>query len=253
LEDSFAIDAGETLVVVVKNVFGSIHVIGHDLDSVIMTATETVHGDLRADIARARAEVELRTEREPGRVAFRVRHIGDDGDCECHSRWNEYRVEYDIEVRVPRSSAIELATVNDGDVVVEGVHGDFTVKNVNGAVRLTGVRGTGRATTVNGEIDASFERTPAEGTAFKTVNGEIEVAFPANLSAELEFHTMHGEVFTDFAIETIRQPGTAERTRQRGMFVMNSNRESTFRVGSGGHRHSFQTLNGDIYVRKAVQ
>ena len=32
---------------------------------------------------------------------------------------------------------------------------------------------------------------------------------------------------------------------------MRSNRNSAFRVGSGGEKHSFHTLNGDIYVRKA--
>ena len=32
---------------------------------------------------------------------------------------------------------------------------------------------------------------------------------------------------------------------------MRTNRNSAFRVGSGGERHSFNTLNGDIYVRKA--
>src|SRR5512134_1173187 len=140
LEQTVTVDADETLVVVVHNVFGSIRVTGHDLDSVAMTATETVHGDLRADIDRARAEVELRMEREPGRIAFRVRHIGDDGDCNCRNyQWDGYRVEYDIELRVPRSAAVDLSTVNDGTVTVEGVHGDFAVRNVNGAVRLSGV------------------------------------------------------------------------------------------------------------------
>ena len=254
LEQNVPVDAGETLVVVVHNVFGSVHVTAHDLPSIAMTATETVRGDLRADIDRARAEVELKTEREPGRVAFRVRRIGDDGDCACRNyQWEGYRVEYQIELRVPRAAAVDLSTVNDGDVTVDGVQGDFEVRNVNGAVRLLGLRGTGRATTVNGDIEASFARAPAEPTAFKTVNGSLDVAFPDDLSAELEFQTMHGEVYTDFDLEPISQTGGAERTRERGMFVLNSNRESAFRVRSGGHRHSFHTLNGDIYVRKAAQ
>ena len=32
---------------------------------------------------------------------------------------------------------------------------------------------------------------------------------------------------------------------------MNTNRDSAFRVGTGGERHTFNTLNGDILVRKA--
>jgi hypothetical protein len=255
LRQSVPIDAAAPLVVVVGNVFGSIRVTGHDLDRVEMTATETVHGDLRADIDRARAEVELRTESEPGRIAFRVRRIGESGDCECgYERWDDYRVKYDIELRVPRTATVDLATVNAGDITVEDVHGEFTAMNVNGAVRLVGLRGAGRASTVNGDIEAAFERTPTSAASFKTVNGDLDVAFPADLSAELAFGTLHGEIFTDFDVEALRKPITVERTRDRDLVVMRANRDrsSTFRVRSGGQTHSFNTLNGDIYVRKVA-
>jgi DUF4097 and DUF4098 domain-containing protein YvlB len=211
-----------------------------------------VRGDLRADIERARAELALVTEQEPGRVAFRVRHTGDAGDCNCGwDRWNGYRVHYDIEVKVPRSAAIELATVNDGDVVAEGVHGNFTLANVNGAVRLTGARGGGSVSTVNGDVEARFERVPAETTAFKTVNGSLDVTYPAALAANLAFQTMNGDVFTDFDVVTLDEPATVERSNgPSGAFRMRSHRNSAFRVGAGGTRHTFTTLNGNIYVRK---
>ena len=130
----------QPLVVIVKNITGSVRVTEHDRDRVEMHATETVRGDLQADIERARAELQLRTESEPGRVAFRVRRIGDDGDATATAAdvgWDDdYSVEYDIEVRVPRGATLDVATVNDGDVTAEGVSGDFTLANVNGAVRL---------------------------------------------------------------------------------------------------------------------
>ena len=44
---------------------------------------------------------------------------------------------------MPRDAAVELKTVNDGEIVVDGVRGDFDVRNVNGAVRLSGLRGRG--------------------------------------------------------------------------------------------------------------
>ena len=75
------------------------------------------------------------------------------------------------------------------------------------------------------------------------------MTFPANLSAELAFHTMQGDVFTDFDVESLSDP--PEVRRDRGRYVMNMNRTSAFRVGAGGERHSFNTLNGDIFVRKA--
>src|SRR6185436_13313677 len=145
LMETIPVTANQPLVVIVKNIIGPIHVTGHDRNTVEMHATETVRGDLQADIERARAEMQLRTESEPGRVAIRVRHIGDDdNDGRRHWGWDNYSIEYDIEVRVPRGATLDIATVNDGDVTVEDVNGEFTLKNVNGGVRL--VRGGGSGT-----------------------------------------------------------------------------------------------------------
>jgi hypothetical protein len=250
LAETIAVPAAEPLVVIVKNIVGSIHVTGHDAASVEMRATETVRGDLQADIARAREALQLRTESEPGRVAFRVRSTGDDDDCNCGRQWDGFSVEYDIEVRVPRGAALDVATVNDGDVTVEGVDGAFELANVNGAVRLLAAGGSGTVHTVNGDVAASFARAPAEPTAFRTVNGNLDVTFPADLSAELAVNTMHGDVFTDFDVEALgTQP---DARRDGGRFVVRTNRAAAFRIGAGGARHSFNTLNGDILVRKAT-
>jgi hypothetical protein len=246
LAETIAVPADEPLVVIVKNIIGPIRVTGHDGNSVEMRATETVRGDLQADIERARAEMQLRTETEPGRVAIRVRPIDENGG---RRGWDGYSVEYDIEVRVPRNATLEVATVNDGDVTVEGVNGAFELKNVNGAVRLVGAGGSGTINTVNGDVEATFARTPAEPLSFRTVNGELDVTFPSNLSAELAFHTMQGDVFTDFDVDSLSDP--PEVRRDRGRYFMSTNRTSAFRVGTGGERHSFNTLNGDIFVRKA--
>ena len=251
IEESFAVPRGEPLVVIVKNVFGSIAVTGHDADRVEMHATETVRGDLRADIDRARAEVGLRTEQEPGRIAFRVRHTDDDDDGRNGWHWDNYTVEYDIEIRVPRGATVELATVNDGDITTDGVTGGFTVRNVNGGVRLNGLGGEGSVTTVNGEIDATFATSPAGPTAFKTVNGDVDVTLPSTLSADLEFGTMNGDVLTDFDVEELQQAPVVQRNG--GRFSARMNRNSAFRVGAGGDSLTFNTLNGDIYVRKASQ
>ncbi|HET7608150.1 MAG TPA: hypothetical protein VFL84_05700, partial [Gammaproteobacteria bacterium] len=150
LMETIPVAANEPLVVTVKNILGPIHVAGHDASRVEMHATETVRGDLQADIERARAQMQLRTETEPGRVAIRVRHVGDDGDGRRNSGWDNYSIEYDIDVRVPRGATLQISTVNDGDVTVEDVNGEFELKNVNGAVRLVRAGGNGTINTVNG-------------------------------------------------------------------------------------------------------
>lgn len=249
LMETIPVAANEPLVVTVKNILGPIHVTGHDASRVEMHATETVRGDLQADIERARAQMQLRTETEPGRVAIRVRHVGDDGDGRRNSGWDNYSIEYDIDVRVPRGATLHVSTVNDGDVTVEDVNGEFELKNVNGGVRLVRAGGNGTINTVNGDVEAIFARAPSAATSFHTVNGDLDVTFPANLAAELAFHTMQGDVFTDFDVESLSVP--PEVRRDRGRYVVNTNRNSAFRVGAGGERHSFNTLNGDIFVRKA--
>ena len=248
LMETIPVPANEPLVVIVKNIIGPIRVTGHDANRVEMHATETVRGDLQADIERARAEMQLRTESEPGRVAFRVRPLDEDGDRRNWG-WDNYSIEYDIEVRVPRGATLDIATVNDGDVTVEDVNGEFTLKNVNGGVRLVRASGSGTINTVNGNVEAIFARAPSKAMSFHTVNGELDVTFPANLSAELAFHSMQGDVFTDFDVESLSVP--PEVRSDRGRYVMRTNRNSAFRVGAGGERHSFNTLNGDIFVRKA--
>jgi len=255
LKDSVKVPGNGPPTVIVRNVFGSVHVVAHDGATVDMTATETVSGDLRADIDRARKEVELRTESEEGRVAFRVRRVGSQGDNGWNNRWGTdgYRVKYDIEVRVPRDAAVEVATVNDGDVVVEGVRGNFEVNNVNGAVRLTGLRGAGNIKTVNGPVSATFERAPAAATTFKTVNGKIDVSFPQDLKADLSFKTMHGEIYTDFDSEAVTSEPVSNRSRDGGKLVVRAEHGSAIRIGGGGPAYSFETVNGSVYIRKVTR
>ena len=254
LEESVAVERGSAPLVIVKNVFGSVRVITHNRDTVDMTATETITGDLQSDIDRARAEVELRTDSEPGRVAFRVRRSGADGECDCgRNWWDGFKVQYDIEVRVPQDAALDLATVNDGDIVVEGVRGELEASNVNGGVRLTGLRGAGQVSTVNGKIDARFERAPEEAVSFKTVNGKIDVTFPESLAADLKFQTMNGEIYTDFDAAPVAAEPARQGSRDGRGFVLRMERSPVLRVGGGGPTHSFQTLNGDIYVRKGAR
>ena len=251
LKDSVRVPGNGPPTVIVRNVNGFVHVTAYDGATVEMTATETVTGDLRADIDRARKEWELKTESEDGRVAFRVRRVGEQGD-QNNGRWNwneGYRVKYDIEVRVPRDAAIEVNTVND-EVTVDGVRGHFDVGNVNGSMKLTGLRGSGNIKTVNGAINAAFERAPAAGTTFKTVNGKIDVSFPQDLKADLSFKTTHGEIYTDFDSQPVTSEPVTDRSREGGKFVVRSGHGSAIRVGGGGPAYSFETVNGSVYIRK---
>jgi hypothetical protein len=221
-----------------------------------MTATETIRADSQTDLERAREEVGLRTERESERVGFLVRQLDDTCDCECRCRglgWRGYTVSYDIELHVPFEVTLDLSTVNDGEIVVDDARGDFRAENVNGPVTLRRLRGAGHASTVNGRLEATFERVPSNGSSFETINVEIDVAFPSDLSADLQFRTMRGTVWTDFDATPLPSDPVSEQTRDGARFVIRAERRSGVRVASGGPVHSFDTMNGDIYVRELRQ
>jgi hypothetical protein len=213
LDERIAVDNPAGVEIVVDNVFGSVRVTGHDEPVVELGAIETVRGATQSDVTRARDELNLQTVQEPGRIAFLVRrNSGCDCDC-CRWNLNGYVVEYEIELRVPREAAIDISTVT-------------------------------------GELTAFFERQPDADTSFKTVNGEINVTYPSDLSAELCFKTMRGEIWTDFDVAAL--PAVpAEDSRQGRGTAIRWDRHAAVRAGSGGPTHTFETLNGDIYVRAA--
>jgi hypothetical protein len=250
LEERITVDDLQSLVVVVENVFGSIRVEGRPEALIELTADETIRADTGADLARARSEVTLRTEREAGRIAFVVTRLDESCACPCMCRWDDYVVQYDIVLHIPLAASIDLETVNGGEIVVDDVAGDFEVRNVNGSIMLRNLRGSGKARTVNGGLTASFADAPRADTMFATVNGDIEVAYPEDLGADLRFGTLNGEVWTDFEATPLpTMPVSSGARTNDGRFTIRSNRPGV-RIGSGGPTHTFDTLNGDVYVRR---
>jgi hypothetical protein len=240
---------------VVDNWRGAITVTAHDGDRLELGLTETVEARTPEDLARARREVKLELGAEGGAVRavvdgpFRCR----DGSWGFSGRQHErqYRVTYDFAVRVPRAIALDLSTVDAGEVRVAGTRGDFAVRNVNGGVEMIDVAGSGSAAAVNGEVRVRFARNPAAACSFKSVNGDVEVAFRPGLRADFFFDTMNGEAYSDFPFVLQPLPArlAADPEREDGMRVYRSQRVYAVRVAGGGPPIELETLNGDILIR----
>jgi hypothetical protein len=239
----------------VDNVFGAVHVRAGAGDRVELVLTRRWQGDDAAALELARREVTLEVVERPGRLElvqdgpFRDRCDCDGDDARERRRRRQgpdYEVDWSWELVVPADVALEVGTVNGGDVVVEGVRGPVAAANVNGAVRLTGLGGRASASTVNGDLEAEFARPLVADAEFTTVNGDVELAFPAGFGAELAFSTMHGEVYTDFPVAAAAVPAPSERVG--GRYRLGT--ESVVRLGGGGRRLSCSTINGDIVVRE---
>lgn len=240
--------------VVVDTLWGSIRVVGGTGDQVQMTATERVSGPDAESRDRARHEVTLRIEKFGGGVRFYV-----DGPFRCPQRrddwcrWDDtYKVAYDFQLRVPREAALELKTVMDGDVTVDGVRGAFTVANVNGAITLDGLAGAGSARTVNGAVRARFAENPRGAASFETVNGDVDVALRRGLAADLRLRTMNGDIFSEYDYRPL--PGAAvSQRKENGRFVYQVDHSTAIRIGAGGPRLELETLNGDLLIRNQDQ
>jgi hypothetical protein len=250
---SWASATGTGRVLELSNLHGRVVIIGEDRADVAVVATRTV--ERRGRPSDALPQTDLR------QAGDRVLLCGDAGRCGCHSdtprgerrRWDERpQVRVDFEVRVPRAVTLDVCAINAEVVRVEGTHGPYTLRNVNGDVEMRGVGGHGEARTVNGDIDASFPAAPTGPGRFSSVNGDLDVTMPAGLAADVRMRTMHGGLFTDFDTAPLPRRGVAPE-RRGGRTIYRQDGHAAVRVGGGGPELTFETLNGDIRLRRPTQ
>lgn len=154
-------------------------------------------------------------------------------------------------VHVPRDATLVLSTVNEGDIVVEDVHGALDLRNTNGDVRARGISGAVSATTVNGDVDVVFDRVRPDGAmAFTTLNGDVTVTLPADFAATLRLRSDNGEIFSDFDVDVQNPPGRLHEGRPAGRHRLEMEREVVAAINGGGTELHLKTFNGDILVRK---
>jgi hypothetical protein len=239
---------------VIDNFEGYVHVTGSDANQVVITAHKKSEAKTGFDLEQAKADVKLNINTTPDVVSVYYdapwRCHKDEGGCCCKQERHFYNVIYDIDVHVPRNAETIVSTVNNGDIVVDGMAGPFTVDNVNGAIRMTGVRGSGDAKTVNGPVTVRFAKNPTGPGSYKSINGRLDFYFQPGLTADFLFKTFNGQIYSDFDV-TSRPPPQAVAERRDGRFVYHSNGMYAARAGSGGPELSFDAFNGDIRLHKS--
>jgi hypothetical protein len=239
----------------VDDVDGAIQVTGDNGNTIRVDGERIVHAEDQDAINRAKNEVKLDVNEKDGTAQlyvngpFRGNRSSDDHGFHVHWDDHPYEVTYNFVIKVPRDIALRLRTVN-GEIETEATRGKFDIRNVNGSVNMKAAGGSGTLHTVNGKTSAAFVESPKASSSFETVNGSIDTVFPANLSADVRVKTLNGQAYTDFE-STLALPSTAQADqRSNGKFVYRSNRNTGLRIGSGGPELSFQTVNGDIRIKK---
>ncbi len=246
---------GESRRVLVDNINGSIRVTGYDGRDVELVAYRTIRAESSDKLQEAKEKVTLDTTEESDRILVYVDAPWRCADGSFNYRgWDYYGydVRYDFELKVPARTDLILKTINEGDILVSGVAGHFEVRHVNGAIGMKDVAGFGKVSTVNGGVTVSFRENPTGPTSFKTINGEVDVRFPGTLSASLKLKTMNGEVYTDFPVKDLpRNEATEEGHGRRHIY--RSGDSFGVQIANGGPELSFNTLNGNIYIRKSEE
>ena len=252
-------NGGSNPVLQVDNINGDVVVEAYDGNTIQLQVERTVKGKTADDLARAKQEVKLGIEQAgdsvlvfiDGPMLYRRGPTGWRRYSENNTHWDQdYSYAFNFKIRVPARTHLFVSTINDGDLRVARTQGVVHASNVNGPLYLTGIVGTTKAHTVNGEIEVAYRQTPPQACSYKTINGNIAVSYPANLSADLRFKTRNGEAYTDFeAVEELS--ATVEKTNHAAKGNSYKYRSGAgVRIGKGGPEHSFQTLNGDITVKK---
>ncbi len=181
---------------------------------------------------------------------FEVTEYDNVMDFEMDS-WSNKRIS--INVKVPVNTSLKLETVNNGDIIVDGVTGDLDLSNVNGRIEATDISGLVVAETVNGSVEVVFAKvTPDRFMAFSTHNGKIDVTFPPDVKADVYLDTERGSIYSDFKIEIDRSPVIVSEDKDERGTRITVDKQMRGKLNGGGPEMRFETYNGSIYIRSST-
>ncbi|MEL6303476.1 MAG: DUF4097 family beta strand repeat-containing protein [Bacteroidota bacterium] len=243
--------------VLVRNIYGSITVEAYSGNEVVIEATKEIWAKTDSKLEEGKTELQLKAYRVDDTVVIRP--------DSPYITWNDEKLEYqwcnnnnspkyshnlDIRVKVPSKINVEVSAINHGEVLVKNTRGDFLkVENINGGITLENVAGTTEVNCINGRVDISYAENPSSNSTYYSLNGDINVTYQASLSANVSFTSMHGELYTDFDIQK-QFTKTEKEKDSKGKSRYKYSAQPVVQIGSGALDFSFETLNGNVYIKK---
>lgn len=241
---------------IIKNVFGSVTVEGYSGNEVVVDVKRSIWAETTADLELGKQELQLKVIQEADRVLLRpdAPYINFDDEKLrfnwCNNDELTYSHRLDFTVRVPNSVKIIVSAVNDGEVVVKNTKGEYLkASNINGGITLNNVTGKTKVNCINGAVSISYASNPDEASEYYSLNGDINISYQESLSANISFKSMNGDMFTDFDInkqfmQTNKQAGKGSKPKYR------YETKPVVQIGAGKVNYDFETLNGDVYIKK---
>ncbi|KAA5548272.1 DUF4097 family beta strand repeat-containing protein [Adhaeribacter rhizoryzae] len=250
-------NAGGAKVLSVENIHGFVHVEAYNGNTVELVAEKEIKANNQQEVAKGMQEVQVKLIETADSIyvyldapfIFRKKSRGRNMNINLDDI--KYKYQVDMTLRVPAKINLALSTVTEGDVTVTGVTGDLKIRNVNGPLKLTNVAGKTDASTVNGRIDIFYAGNPPADSEFKTVNGNINVHYAPNLNATVSFKSLNGQFYTDLNDVEMMPVQVIKNSEGRGSgTVYKIDKKQNYQVGKGGPALRFETLNGNIYLKK---
>jgi DUF4097 and DUF4098 domain-containing protein YvlB len=252
-----AVSAQGINTVIISNVYGEVDIQGTNGEQINISADVNMSGRNDAQLNRLKSGITLGMERfsDTLLVYSKVAWIPERYLCKknCHFNWSsneDGEFNFDFTVSLPEGLNVEAATVNDGDINIYDISGRISVDNVNGSINLEGVTDVVKARTINGELTAQFDKAPTVPGSFYALNGDIRSAFPDDLSADIDFKSFNGEFFTDFGFTPSDLASELKVSESRSGTKYKLEERSGISVGGGGVALRFETLNGNMYIKR---
>lgn len=240
----------------IYNISGFIKVEGYAGNKILLEVDKTITADDDKSFETGKNEFKLAFDQKSDTV---MAYIAEPFDSRPRRKWqyNDHRrdIDYDylvnFTVKVPYGTNLHISTVNEGIITVENVSGSLHINNVNEGISVKNAKGTTYAHTVNGDVSVNYLSNPPEASSYHTINGNIRVSYLPGFSADLTFKSMHGDLYTDFTEAELLPPFTTKvQDRKGGQMVYKLNTITTVRFGKGGKTFKFETLNGNVYIKK---
>lgn len=255
-EIQFKTNSSENLLVV-DNVFGSVHVEGYNGSTIKIEALKSIDAYNNRALEQAKKEINVSVEQVDNYIYVFLntpytrfnRETGRYSHHENNSRRN-YRYTLDFKIMVPQKTNIELKAVNNGEIRVKNVHAnELVVNNINGPITLDNVSGKTHANALNRDINITYKTKPVDGSSFKSLNGNINIDIKEQLDADISFKTLNGGFYTNLNTSSLKPLTTVDTQKRSNGAKYKVNAKQRFRIGNGGAKLSFDLLNGDATIK----
>lgn len=259
-EFSFASRSDKNMVVV-KNINGPISVEGYSGSTIKLEVDKSISARRDTYLEQGKQEIQIKIEEVGNRFYVYVVSPNNDFNTASgryenrknHNRWVklDYRFHVAFKLKVPRSTSVELATMNDGDIYAKDIQGDqIIVSNLHGAITLDNVAGKTDVNALNKDINITYYKNPSGDSSYHSLNGDVNVTFKENLNADISFKSLNGDMYTNYDTTKLSPELVKKKTKNGKGIKYNMSSNQSYRIGDGGIKLDFNLLNGDATLKK---